>query len=219
MRRQKIVDLFESRKGHLDARVHKEFVSNGIATIPCRITGLYDVISPFSVKRYETLNPDFAEYLKTFASVVPDEYPLVLEIVEDCLTAEDRKNIEETIADYYAYNLGFVEKEEKRHTKIFIFMTIGLILSGILLWFTQMLEEVPRELFFVLFWFMGDTICDYVFLTGHDLRKDRRLAGRLASIKVKFVKNFDESDYTNHEVDELYSEIEKDVKETLKQSS
>ena len=148
---------------------------------------------------------------------MPDEYPLVLEIVEDCLTAEDRKNIEETIADYYAYNLGFVEKEEKRHTKIFIFMTIGLILSGILLWFTQMLEEVPRELFFVLFWFMGDTICDYVFLTGHDLRKDRRLAGRLASIKVKFAKNFDESDYTNHEVDELYSEIEKDVKETLKQ--
>ena len=48
MRKRNIVNLFESRKGHLDARVHKEFVSNGIATIPCRITGLYDVISTFS---------------------------------------------------------------------------------------------------------------------------------------------------------------------------
>jgi hypothetical protein len=63
---------------------------------------------------------------------------------------------------------------------------------------------------------MGDTLCDYIFLTGHDLRHDRRLAGRLASFKVEFSKSIDESDYTKEEVDKLHSEIEKDVGKTLK---
>ena len=35
-------------------------------------------------------------------------------------------------------------------------------------------------------WFMGETLCDYIFLTGHDLHIDRGLVGRFASIKVVF---------------------------------
>ena len=94
-------------------------------------------------------------------------------------------------------------------------MCFGMILSGVLLWISQEMAEVPREMFYVLFWFLGDTLCDYIFLTGYDLRKDKRTAGRLASVQVKFSKHFDESDYTEKEVDKLYSEVEKDVKETL----
>ena len=140
----------------------------------------------------------------------------MLDIIEDCLTEEERKIIEATIHEYYAYKLGLVEKEEKRHKKRFLIMTVGLIIAGFLLWFSQGLDEVPRELFFVLFWFMGDTLCDYLLLTGHDLRRDRRAAGQLASIKVNFSKSFDESDYTREEVDKLHSEIEQDIKKTLK---
>ena len=107
-----------------------------------------------------------------------------------------------------------VEKEEKRHTKVFIFMIVGLILSGILLYFTHTVADEPRELFYVLFWFMGDTLCDYIFLTGHDLRHNRRMAGRLASIKVAFSDKYKEPNYTESDVDRLYSEIEKDVRES-----
>ncbi len=63
--------------------------------------------------------------------------------------------------------------------------------------------------------FMGDTLCDYIFMTGHDLRRDRRLAGRLASIKVVFSENYKEPDYTENDVNKLYSEIERDVNETI----
>lgn len=98
-------------------------------------------------------------------------------------------------------------------------MTVGLLVSGILLYLSQILEEVPREIFFVLFWFIGDTLCDYIFLTGHDLRHDRRLAGRLASMKVEFARSFDESDYSKEEVDRIYSDIEEDVKKTRKTRS
>jgi predicted nucleic acid-binding Zn ribbon protein len=166
------------------------------------------------VKGYETLNPDFFEYLERTSELTPPESPLVLEIIEDCLSPEERKTIEEIIRDDCSYNLGIVEKEERRHTRIFLFMLIGLILFGIILWLTKTLAEEPRELLFIPFWFMGETLCDYIFLTGYDLRLNRRLAGRLASIKVVFSKEYEDPHYTVNDVDRLYSDIEKDVNQT-----
>jgi len=208
-------ELFESRKGQMDDLLKRDFINNGIATFPIKISSYYDVIHPLSVCRYETLNPDFKDFVELGAGVIPPDCPIVLNIIEDCLTEEERKTIVATIEEYYAYNLGLVEKEERRHTKRFLIMTVGLILSAFLLWLSEGLDEIPRELFFVLFWFMGDTLCDYILLTGHDLRRDRRAAGQLASIKVTFSKNFDESDYTKEEVNKLYSEIAQEVKETI----
>ena len=101
--------------------------------------------------------------------------------------------------------------------RIFYGMFFGLIISGILLYLTHVLADEPRELIFILFWFMGDTLCDYIFLTGHELRRDRRLAGRLASIKVVFSDSYEEPDYTENDVEKLYSEIERDVNETIRE--
>lgn len=210
--KEKFGKLFESRKGRMDYLLDRDFINNGIATFPVKISSYYDVIHPLSVRRYETLNPDFKDLVELGAGVLPPECPIVMNIIEDCLTEEERKTIVATIQEYYAYNLGVVEKDVKRHTKRFLIMTVGLVLSAILLWLSEGLEEVSRELIFVLFWFMGDTLCDYILLTGHDLRRDKRAAGQLASVKVTFSKTFDESDYTQAEIDNLYSEIEIDVK-------
>ena len=215
MRKKKIANLFESRKGHLDARVKREFVSNGIGTIPIRVKDYYEVINAYSVKGVETLDFDFVEVLDLAASVMPEECPLVLNIVEDVLSDEERETITETIQDYYAYQLGILEEKVKRHKERFILMSVGLVLTAGLLWLSQGMGELSREILFVLFWFFGDALFDYILLTGHDLRKKKRLAGRLASIKVEFSKTFDDSDYTDKEVNDLYSEIEKDVKQTL----
>ena len=86
------------------------------------------------------------------------ECPLVLDIIGDCLSGEEQRIVEETILDEFAYSLGIVEKEEKRHTRIFRFMFCGLVLITVLLWFTQKLADEPRELIFVLFYFMGFTL-------------------------------------------------------------
>ena len=213
--KEKVGKLFESRKGQMDELLHRDFINNGIATFPVKISSYNEVIHPNSVRRYETLNQDFADLIELGAGVLPPECPIVVNIIEDCLTDEERKIITATIREYYAYKLGVVEKDLKRHTKRFVFMTVGLVVSAILLWLSEGLDDISRELFFVLFWFMGDTICDYILLTGHDLRRDKRAAGQMASIKVTFSKSFDESDYTKDEVDKLYSDIEKDVKKTV----
>ena len=217
--KKKVEKLFESRKGQMDELLERDFINNGIATFPVKISSYYDVIHPLSVRRYETLNSDFKDLVELAAGVIPPDCPIVLNIIEDCLTEEERNTIVATIEEYYAYNLGVVEKEEKRHTKRFLIMTVGLVFAAFLLWLSEGLDEISRELIFVLFWFMGDTLCDYILLTGHDLRRDRRAAGQLASIQVKFSKSFDESDYTKEEVDKLYSEIAQDVKETIQDNN
>ena len=217
MMNHKIIKLFESRKGNLDYRVKRDYIRNGIATIPCRISDYNDVISAYSVKGFETLNTEFVEYLQSAAELAPPEYPLVLNIVGDCLSEDEKKTIEYIIRDDFAYDLGVVERKEKRHMRIFCGMFFGLIISGVLLYLTHVLAEEPRELLFILFWFMGDTLCDYIFLTGHDLRMDRVLAGRLASIKVVFSESHKEPAYTTNDVNKLYSEIQRDVNETIQE--
>ncbi|MBR1686573.1 MAG: hypothetical protein IJ708_15680 [Clostridia bacterium] len=215
MSRRNTARLFEQRKGHLEYRIKRDYVRNGIATIPCHVSDYSDVINPYSVKDYETLNADFYDYLKESAEVTPSECPLVLNLIGDCLSQEEKKTIEEIIRDDFAYDLGIVEMEDRRHARIFWFMVIGLILSGTVLWFTKSLTEVPRELLFIPFWFMGETLCDYIFLTGAELRRERRLAGRLASIKVIFSECYEAPNYTESEVDKLYSEIEEGMNETI----
>lgn len=215
MSKRRIVKLFESRSGNLEDRLKKDYIQNGVVTIPCRVSDYNDVISNYSVKGFETLNQEFVDFIKRTDEVIPPEYPVVLNIISDTLSAEEKKAIKETIEDHFAYELGVVENHEKRHTRTFILMLIGMVLSGILLWLTRTLEEESRELFFVLFWFLGDTLCDYIFLTGHDLRHDRRLAGRLASVKIVFSDEFEKPKYTDTNREKLYSEIEKDVEETI----
>lgn len=217
MAKRNFIELFESRKGHLDYRLKRDYVRNGIATIPCRVSDYSDVISAYSVKGCETLNPDFDEYLKSTAELMPPECPLVLNIIGNCLSREEQKTIEETIRDDLAYDLGVVEKKEKRHTQTFFLMLAGMLLSGGLLWFTKALADEPRELLYILFWFAGETLCDYLFLTGYELRCERRLAGRLASIKIVFSESYEMPNYTQSEVDELYSEIKKSVGETIRE--
>ncbi len=214
---RKIVRLFETRKGNLDYRIKRDYIRNGIATIPCRISDYRDVMSTYSVKDFETLNPEFVEYVRSTAALTPPECPVVLNIVGDCLTPEEKERIDVITRDDFAYDLGVVEKRIKRHTRIFFSLFIGLVIAGILLWLSSALDEVPRELVFILFWFMGESLCDYIFLTGHDLRGERRLAGRLASIKVVFSDQYDDPHYKKSDVEKIYSEIEKDVNETIKE--
>ena len=87
-------------------------------------------------------------------------------------------------------------------------MLIGTFIAGVLLWHTHFLDEVPREIFIVLFWFFGDRMFESLFITGRDLRNEKRLAGRLASIKVVFSDTYEKLHFTEDEVNKLYAELD-----------
>lgn len=209
-KKRNFIRLFDQKKSRIDSRIERDYIDNGIATVHCCISGYNDIISTYSAKDQESLNLDFVEYLRDSAEPIPDEYPLVLNIIGDCLSEDEKDIIAENIRDEFSYKLGLVEKEQEREFKFFIFMLVGSIVSGLLLWLTDFLDEVPREIFIVLFWFFGDRMFEYFFITGHELRKEKRLAGRLASIKVIFSDTYEKIHYTEDEIKKLYAELDLD---------
>lgn len=209
-KKRNFIQLFEQKKSRIDSRIRRDYIENGIATVHCCISSYNDIISTYSAKDQESLNLDFIEYLKDAAEPIPDECPLVLNIIGDCLSADEKRIIAENIRDDFSYKLGLVEKEQDREFKFFVFMLTGLIISGLLLWLTIPLDEVPREIFIVFFWFFGDRMFEYLFITRNDLRQEKRLAGRLASVKVIFSDKYEKIHYTEDQINKLYAELDLD---------
>ncbi len=208
MKKRNFIRLFERKRSRIDSRIKRDYIENGIATVHCCISNYNDIINTYSAKDQESLNPDFVDFLQDAAGPIPDECPLVLNIIGDCLSADEKKIIKEIIRDDFFYRLGLVEKEQDQEFKMFIFMLIGVIISGLLLWLTVSLDEVPREIFIVFFWFFGDRMFEYLFITGRELRKEQRLAGRLASIKVIFSDTYEKIHYTEEQISQLYAELD-----------
>ena len=208
MKKRNFIRLFDQKKSRIDSRIKRDYIENGIATVHCCISGYNDIINAYSAKDQESLNPDFVDYLQDAAGPIPDECPLVLNVIGDCLSVEEKKIIAEIIRDDFSYRLGLVEKEQEHEFGFFIFMLIGLIISGLLLWLTIPLDEVPREIFIVFFWFFGDRMFEYLFITRRELRQEKRLAGRLASIKVNFSDTYEKPHYTEEQISQLYAEMD-----------
>ena len=71
---------------------------------------------------------------------------------------------------------------------------IGTVISGILLALIgKYLGDIPQEFFYVLFWLFADSLVRYIFIERGDYRNQRIGAGRIASIKVEFVEDEDNS--------------------------
>ena len=210
MRKRNFTRLFDSRQSRLDSRIKRDYINNGIATVHCCISSYNDIISTYSAKDQESLNLNFVDYLQEVAAPIPDECPLVLNVIGDCLSAEEKKIIAENIREDFLYRLGLVEKEQNREFGLFIFMLVGSIVGGILYWLTDFLDEAPREIFVVFFWFFADRLFEYIFITGRELRKEKRLAGRLASIKVIFSDTYKKMHYTEEQISQFYAELDLD---------
>ena len=205
--KQRNLQAYDRKSGNLEKRLEKDYIDHGIATIPCKISGFDDVISPYSVKGYESLNSEFVEYVNDIADLVPEEYPIVLSIVGQEFTGEEQETIKSTIEDDFAYDLGSVEEENKYHRKVFWGMVAGILLSGIMLTVFTWWDTVPLELLFVFFWFFADTFFDYLLLEGRQLRKQQLKAARLACLKVEFSAEYDEEDYSEEEAEEIRNEL------------
>ena len=204
---------FTKKKSSIDKRLRMDYIDHDIATIPCKVDSFYDVIDNYSVKNYETINPAFVKYINNIVDDIPKEYPIVINIVSNNLTDEEKDIIEYTILDEYAYDLGRAEKEIKDLNRNFILLTVCAILSGVLMWKLEFIQDFSYELIAILFWFFGESFIECIVFDGRELRKKHALAARLACCKVVFSSSYDEEDYSKDEKEEIYREIIQNIKE------
>ena len=184
-------DEYYHKKSHLEYELQRNVIKDGVAYIPCRIDGFSDIISKFSIEGDESLDAEFVEYLLDYADCIPDDYPVVLEIHGPEFPEETKKRITEIIAVEGDYLLGKTEAQNRHHRRVFWWMLVGTIGSGILLGFIKKLitDDVPIEFFYVLFWLFADAFVRYLFLENSGYKKDKIRAARIASMKVEFVEN------------------------------
>ena len=199
--------VYSQKRSNLEKRLEDEYLDHGIATIPCKVSEMDEIISSYSVAGYESLNSSFVEYVGDIVDVVPDFYPIVLSIVGKKFTKEEQNVIRSTIEDDFAYDLGIVEKENRHHLKVFLWMAAGLALTSILLSVFNWWGTLPTELLFVFFWFFAATFVDYLLREGRELRKQRIKAARLACLRVEFSEEYDESDYSEREAEEFFKDL------------
>ena len=78
---RKVYKAYNNKKSNIETRLRNEYIDQGIATIPCNVNSIEDIISPYSVPGYESLNGSFIEYISGIVDAVPDYCPIVLSIV------------------------------------------------------------------------------------------------------------------------------------------
>ena len=201
--------LFLKRDAQLNKRLKEDYIDNGIATLPCKVTGMDDIVSRFSVSGYETLSPEFSEYIESSAAFIPPEYPIVLELSGCRFSEEEQAIIRRTIRDDYTYELGAVQRENRRQLTVALLMVVGMLITGFLTFGVQGITDTVIEILYIFFWFFADLTACYFCLDGFENRKKRLLAGRLADMTVCFSEKYDDSAVTDEDARSVYEELEK----------
>lgn len=179
-------NTFLRKKAHLDQLVRHTFLEGDQAIIPCRVQSYSDIISPYSVKGCETLNPDFQAYILDIIRFIPEEYGIVLEIVGPGFTDEQQESITTTVRTDMLYALGEAEEEERAAFRNFLLMIAGCVGMGVFLTFVHFVIDIAQEFFYIVFWFFADTLVRYLLQERSGKRYNRLLAGRLASMSLRF---------------------------------
>lgn len=179
------------KKSYLEARLQKDVLEDGIAYIPCKVEGMSDIISKYSIEGCESVDQGFLDYINSFLEYIPSKYPVVLSICGHKFSDEEKEIITDTIMSEMHYMLGKTEAYNRRKKKIFIFMSVGTIITGLLLYFLLRVAifvttDIPIEFFYVLFWLFADAFVRYLFIDKLDLNYEKMRRGWQASIRVEF---------------------------------
>ena len=190
-RRQKIINKFKKSKFDYSKFVKNYYLENNKAYISVRCNTYYDIISDFSIKDYEWLDTEFAEYIIEQATFIPLPYNIILEICGK-FSSDEQKRITKAIKSYFGVKLANAELEIKYNRQRRIFLLVFGIITSIFIYlaytlidnFTLLLETV-----FILFWFFFESYLEDVFITYRDLESDKLDAAQLANISIIFNEN------------------------------
>ena len=202
-----------NRKSVDVAKFVKElYVDNGMAYISCNVDKYTDIINKHSVEGYEWPNGHFVEFVDDNAQFIPTEYPIILEICGCEFTEKQQACIEETMADYYALQLGNAQLDLQANTRksiaLFSFGVIAVL--GIWLGMGGAISSTIWELMLVLLWFFVWEFLDTFVFDRSELIERKLEAAQMASMKLTFQKKFEDGPVEPEEEKEILKEIFED---------
>ena len=120
---------FRSAKFNYAKFVKDYYIEKGEAYISAKVNSIDDVISKYSTKGYEWINPDFASYIEESAYYIPIEERIIIEICGGNFSEEEQALITKVLKDYFGLKLGdkYLDLDINKH-KSFILFLFGRIL-------------------------------------------------------------------------------------------
>ena len=191
---------FKSAKFNYAKFVKKYYIEKGQAYISAKVNSIDDIISKYSTKDYEWINPDFAHYIEECAYYIPIEERVTIEICDGHFSDEEKELIQRVIKDYFGLKLGdkFLDLQINKHRALVLLMfgILSLIIFIILNNFNVI--SILNEFIIFLFWFFIWEYADLAWLNAADIQADRLEAGQLSTAKITFLDN-DEDVYESEE--------------------
>ena len=183
---------FRSAKFNYAKFVKKYYIEKGTAYISAKVNSIDDIVSKYSTKDYEWINPDFAHYIEECAYYIPIEENITIEICDGNFTEEERELIQRVIKDYFGLKLGdkFLDIETNKHRSI-ILLIFGILCLGMFAVLSRLsiITAAINEVMLLLLWFFLWEFADMAWLHGSELQAERLEAGQLSTAKITFLDN------------------------------
>lgn len=180
---------FKKAKFNYAKFVKKYYIEKGEAYISAKVNSIDDIISKYSTKDYEWINPEFASYIEESAYYIPLEESITIEICGGNFSEEEKDMIKRVIKDYFGLKLGdkFLDLDINKH-KSFILFLFGIISLGVFAILSNFsIITAVNELLLLLFWFFLWEYADLGWLTRSNLRLEQIEAGQLSTAKIVFL--------------------------------
>lgn len=180
---------FKKAKFNYAKFVKKYYIEKGEAYISAKVDSIDDIISKYSTKDYEWINPEFASYIEESAYYIPLEESITIEICGGNFSEEEKDMIKRVIKDYFGLKLGdkFLDLDINKH-KSFILFLFGIISLGVFAILSNFsIITAVNELLLLLFWFFLWEYADLGWLTRGNLRLEQIEAGQLSTAKIVFL--------------------------------
>lgn len=180
---------FKSAKFNYAKFVKNYYIDKGEAYISAKVSSIDDVISKYSTKDYEWINPEFANYIEESAYYIPIEESITIEICGGHFSHDEQELIKRVLKDYFGLKLGdkFLDLDINKH-KSFILFLFGIISLGIFAILSKFsLITTLNEIVLLLFWFFLWEYADLGWIERSNLQLERLEAGQLSTAKIVFL--------------------------------
>lgn len=185
----KNLQKFKSAKFNYAKFVKQYYIDKKEAYISAKVNSLDDIISKYSTKGYEWINPDFAHYIEESAYYIPIEESITIEICGGNFSDEEKELIKKVIKDYFGLKLGdkFLDLDQNKHRSL-ILLLFGILSLGVFTLFNRVnLISTLSEVILLLFWFFLWEYADLAWIERSEIQLKRIEAGQLSTAKITFL--------------------------------
>ena len=126
---------YQRAKFESDKKINNLKINDNEAYISIKVDKYDNIISPYSLDERPSLKGEFLDEIEHRASIIPLDYPLVLEIHNNNFTAEEKIMVRKLIKNHFTFLAINKEFEIKRLKR----KSLYLIIAGILTFIISML--------------------------------------------------------------------------------